>query len=301
MTRFSKIILSLLCLQVFALRINSQDPAQNLLLPVSATMVTAWDFPLNPLTDSSLNARPDAEQIRLGFNMFLHTQREAPLYSPNGLSCNNCHLNAGQKEGAMPLVGVANVFPEYNKRSGRTFTLEDRIIGCFQRSQNSTGGIACGENLPAKESKEVSVLAAYIRWISSFTGDSLPWRGKNVIAKENLVPVEKLSPEKGKALFLEKCASCHGEDGQGIAIGDKKAGPLWGGNSWNDGAGAARVYTLAGVIRYAMPYLEPGSLTDEESLQIANFICTQPRTVFPYKEDDYTKEPLPVDAVYYRR
>ena len=54
-----------------------------------------------------------------------------------------------------------------------------------------------------------------------------------------------------------------------MQIGDKKAGPLWGDGSWNDGAGAARVYTLAGIIRYSMPYLSPGSLTDEEAQQVA--------------------------------
>ncbi len=301
MTRYSRVLFLLLCLQGSATRLNSQETSPTFLLPMKATMVTAWDYPLNPLTDSSLDAHPEAETIRLGFNMFLHTQREAPLYSPNGLSCNNCHLNAGQKEGAMPLVGVAKVFPEYNKRSGKEFTLEDRIVGCFQRSQNATGGIACGEDLPPRESREVSSLAAYIRWISSLVGTALPWRGKNVIARENLIPLEKLSLEKGKRLFLEKCISCHGEDGQGVDIGDKRAGPLWGLYSWNDGAGAARVYTLAGMIRYAMPYLDPGSLTDEEALQIANFICSQPRPVFPYKIADYNEEPLPVDAVYYMR
>jgi cytochrome c len=29
----------------------------------------------------------------------------------------------------MPLVGIASIFPDYNKRSGRPFTLEERIVG----------------------------------------------------------------------------------------------------------------------------------------------------------------------------
>ena len=66
----------------------------------------------------------------------------------------------------------------------------------------------------------------------------------------------------------------------GRAIGDKKAGPLWGPDSWNDGAGAARVYTLAGIIRYTMPYLDPGSLTDEDAQQLAAFINSKPRPVY---------------------
>ena len=74
----------------------------------------------------------------------------------------------------------------------------------------------------------------------------------------SLIPVEKLDPRKGEAIYADRCVTCHGADGQGVEIGDKKAGPLWGPDSWNDGAGAARVYTLAGMIRYSMPYLDPG-------------------------------------------
>ena len=70
-----------------------------------------------------------------------------------------------------------------------------------------------------------------------------------------------------------------------MQIGDKKAGPLWGDGSWNDGAGAARVYTLAGILRYTMPYLNPGSLTDEEAQSVAAFITSKPRPGrYPFKD-----------------
>ena len=111
----------------------------------------------------------------------------------------------------------------------------------------------------------------------------------------------ELDARKGEALFMEHCTNCHGEDGQGVAIGDKKPGPLWGPDSWNDGAGAARVYTLAGIIRYSMPYLNPGSLTDEEAQQLAAFINSKPRPSYPFKQQDYRTEKLPVDSVYYTR
>lgn len=269
------------------------------LIPDSATMVTAWDVPRNPLTDSSLNDSPAAEQIRYGFRIFTNTQEEAPRFSRNKLKCNNCHLNAGQKEKAMPLVGVAAVYPEYNKREGRVFTLEDRIIGCFRRSQNATGD-STDAAFPTRGSREVEALARYIQWISEGLGKNLPWRGHNVIAKEMLIPVERLDIRRGETLFNEKCSNCHGENGQGVEIGDKKAGPLWGPDSWNDGAGAARIYTLAGMIRYAMPYLNPGSLTDEEAQLIAAYINSKDRPVYAAKHEDYRTEKLPADAVYYK-
>lgn len=279
---------------------------ERVLIPASATMTTAWDIPRNPLTDSTMQASPRADQIRWGFKIFIDTPHQAPQFSRNKLSCNNCHLNGGQKEKAMPLVGVATVYPEYNKRSGRVFSLEDRIVGCFTRSQNATGGLMndVRENaLPSVGSREVLALSAYIAWLSEgYSGrHNLPWRGQNVIPPDKLLPLEKLDARVGSALFKEKCSSCHGEDGQGVEIGDKKAGPLWGSDSWNDGAGAARVYTLAGMIRYAMPYLNPGSLTDEEAQQISAFINSKPRPEYPYKSADYPTEKLPLDAVYYRR
>ena len=147
-------------------------------------------------------------------------------------------------------------------------------------------------------------MSAYITWLSHGTavGKNPPWRGQNTIPTQLVpLPMEKLDPQKGEAIFMEWCTSCHGADGQGVAVGDKKPGPLWGPDSWNDGAGAARIYTLAGIIRYTMPYLDPGRLTDEEAQQIAAFVNAQPRPSYPFKDRDYQTEPLPVDSVYYVR
>ena len=102
-------------------------------------------------------------------------QGEASHLTPGRVSCGNCHLNGGQRELALPLVGSAAMFPEYNRRAGRDFT------------------------------------------------------------------------------------------------------------------------------RYMMPYLDPGVLTDEEAQQVAAFITSQPRPVYPYKDQDYLTEPRPVDAVQYDR
>jgi thiosulfate dehydrogenase len=275
------------------------------LIPATTAMETAWDIPRNPLTDTALGRSYLADQIRRGFEIFLDSRGKAARFTGNDLSCGNCHLNAGQRDRALPMVGVAAAFPEYNKRQAVLISLEDRIVGCFLRSLNATGFLASGKaaSLPTASSAEVLALSAYITWLSE--GQPLrrevPWRGRNVIEKKRLLPIAALDARTGEALYLERCANCHGEDGQGIAIGDKKPGPLWGHRSWNDGAGAARVYTLAGMIRHDMPYLDPGSLSDEEAQHIALFINSKPRPAFPFKSKDYRAEPLPADAVYYRK
>jgi thiosulfate dehydrogenase len=298
------------------------------LISSSTAMETAWDLVRNPLADSIAGDTERVALVRMGFSVFTQTKKYAPQFTGNDLSCGHCHINAGQREKALPLVGIAGVFPEYNKRAGREFTLADRITGCFLRSMNATaapamlaahaggagnagasGGMAGTDTADPEEaaaviegSGEVRALSAYIGWLSEQypAGTKLPWRGLNLIPDNALVPVDALDSSRGRALYEERCVTCHGGDGQGVEIGDIKAGPLWGPASWNDGAGAARVYTLAGMIRHMMPYVDPGSLTNEEALQIAFYICSQPRPAFPFKRTDYRKGSVPPDAVYYR-
>ena len=281
------------------------------LIPARMTMVTAWDVPTNPLNDATLGQSKLAEEIRWGYRLFTNTPVEARRFVPSEVTCNNCHLNSGQRERAMPLVGIAGVFPEDNRRGGRLISLADRIVECFLRSENSTGILERDEDgyalrvgpevLPTPTSKEVLALSAFLTWLSRGyeIGGNLTWRGQNTIPSAALIPIGKLEPQKGEAIYKERCTSCHGPDGEGVFVGDKRPGPLWGPRSWNDGAGASRVYTLAGIIRYTMPYLDPGSLTDEEAQQLAAYINSKPRPSYPFKDQDYLIEPLPADAVYY--
>jgi thiosulfate dehydrogenase len=271
------------------------------LVASNVTMVAAWEFPKNPLTDKSLDDSRQSQEIRKGFKLFTNTPVEAPHLAPGGMSCSSCHMNAGQREKSLPLVAVAGMFPEYNRRSGRMYSLGDRVTDCFLRSENATGVQIKDAEPPSPTSPEVLAISAYLMWLGRGTPSYVnpTWRGQNAIAAKALLPIDKLDPKKGEAIYTERCMNCHGVDGQGVKIGDKAAGPLWGPNSWNDGAGAARVYTLAGMIRYSMPYLDPGNISDEDAQHVAAFINSKPRPVYPYKDRDYKVEKLPVDAVYY--
>ena len=279
----------------------SRSAAPPPLVSAKTTMVTAWQVPRDPTTDPSLTDARMADQIKWGYRIFTNTPHEAARFTGGTVSCNNCHLNAGQRERSLPLVGVAGMFPEYNGRAARLISLDDRIVDCFMRSENAPGrGV---DNLPTPTSKEVLAVAAYITWISKGhgVGENPQWRGRNTIPPDKLIPIAKLDRALGETIYRERCTSCHGADGQGVQVGDKKAGPLWGPNSWNDGAGASRVYTLAGIIRYSMPYLDPGSLSDADAQHVAAFITSQPRPVYPFKDRDYQGGKIPVDAVYYTR
>src|SRR4051812_26565971 len=171
------------------------------LVSARTTMVTAWFFPKNPLTDPALDQSTLSKQVRWGFRIFTNTPGEAPQFAPSKMSCNNCHLNGGQRERSLPLVGVAGMFPEYNRRSGRLYSLGDRIVDCFRRSENATG--ANVNEPPATTSKEVLALEAYITWLARGfeVGRNPAWRGQNTIDAAHLIPVAKLDVGKGEALF----------------------------------------------------------------------------------------------------
>jgi thiosulfate dehydrogenase len=278
----------------------ARRPAHSPLVPAATTMVTAWEVPQDPSKDPSLTDPRLGEQIRWGYRIFTNTPQEAPKLTGARVSCINCHLNAGQRDRALPLVGVAGMFPEYNNRAARLISLQDRVVDCFLRSENGTAHDPSQH--ATTSSKEVLAVASYVTWLARGypVGTNPSWRGKNTIPADKLIPVERIDVRNGEAIYTERCVSCHGADGQGVQIGDKKAGPLWGPDSWNDGAGAGRVYTLAGIVRYTMPYLNPGSLTDEEAQEVSAFINAKPRPRYPYKERDYVGSKVPIDAVYYR-
>jgi thiosulfate dehydrogenase len=268
------------------------------LIPAHAGLERATELPRDPRGPGRDTISGDEHvqaMVRRGYEMMRDTRAGAGAYVGNDLSCANCHLNAGQKEAAWPLVGVATLFPQYRGRAGRLITLEDRIRSCFERSLNGTA--------PPSGSPELLAMSAYIVWLSRGlpAGESPVWRGTNVIAAGAKLPIDSLDPSLGKTLYERTCAACHGMDGQGIALGAVRPGPLWGDGSWNDGAGAARVYTLAGFIRYAMPLTAPGTLTDAEAQNIAAYINSQERPHYRHQAEDYADGAIPVDAVYYTK
>jgi thiosulfate dehydrogenase len=102
----------------------------------------------------------------------------------------------------------------------------------------------------------------------------MPWRGKNVVSEQ---PLARLDARRGEAAYRRQCAACHGTDGQGVQLEKVKPAPLWGSESWSDGAPFARVFVLAGYLRHAMPYWAPGSLDDATALDVALYLDTQER------------------------
>ena len=197
-------------------------------------------------------------------------------YAGNNLACTNCHLQAGTRKFGLPLFGLYGDFPQYSFRSGNEITIEDRLNACMTRSMN-------GRALP-DDSPEMRAMVAYIEFLSTGVpaGQKLPG-----MAAGNMPELDRAAdPVRGRAIYLRACVSCHNTDGSGIrnsgphtALGYMMP-PLWGPDSFNDGAGMARLTTIANFVHFNMPhgadYLNP-QLSVEDAWDVAAYVVSQPR------------------------
>lgn len=215
--------------------------------------------------------------------------------SGNKLACTNCHLAAGTQAGSASWVGVADRFPQFGARSNSEGTLEDRINGCMERSMN-------GQKLDP-DSKPMQAMIAYMEWL----GEDLPKEKKKYFEgfTSLKLPNEAVDLAKGKEVYDRECVVCHGSNGEGAprADGGYLYPPLWGTDTYNDGAGMHRVITAAEFIKANMPYLiatkENPKLTDEEAYHVAGYINSFDRPKKSNLETDYPDKKLkPVSTPY---
>jgi len=225
--------------------------------------------------DSEIPHDKYGDDVRLGKKIFTETYQYARRYAGNDLACSNCHLDAGRRPYSAPLWAAYGTYPAYKKKSDRNITLDERIQQCFRFSMN---GIS-----PALDAPEIRALKSYIHFLArgAPVGVELPGRGYLQVLHTGNDP----SPTRGGIAYKEKCARCHGPNGEG----QKKSGggytfpPLWGFGSYNKGAGMARDPILAGFIKANMPLGQEWSLSDQEALDLAAFINLQLRPWDPRK------------------
>ena len=130
---------------------------------------------------SQLDNSEKNKMIKYGYELFQNTPKYIGpdngnienVYSGNRLSCNNCHLLAGTKPYAAPLIGVINRFPQYRGREDKIGTIEERINGCFERSMN-------GVMMPP-ESEEMTALVSYLKWLNRYAPEDGKIEGQGFV------------------------------------------------------------------------------------------------------------------------
>ena len=98
------------------------------------------------------------------------------------------------------------------------------------------------------------------------------------------------SPEP-PPIVKTRCAACHGQDGGGLksADGGYVMPPVWGPQSFNDGAGLARPSVAAAFIRTKMPLGRGGSLDEQDAWDLAAFVTSMPRPAYAGSAKDYPR------------
>jgi thiosulfate dehydrogenase len=254
-------------------------------LAAQSAMTVPWSVP-------DIEKLPDDDQGRLarsGQELVMRTYSligpqvpdPAKRYAGNNLACRNCHLDEGTKKFGNPLWGLMDLFPRYDAETGQPISIEQRVNACMTRSMN-------GRPLPL-DAPEMKAMVAYIAFLSSGVapGVSLDGHGSGQMAELD----RPADPARGEGIYRQTCAICHGTDGEGVRrnLASTDLGyvspPLWGPDSFNDGAGMNRLTVMANFVHSNMPngtsYDFP-RLSTEDSWDVAAFVVSKPK---PRKAD----------------
>ncbi|MBV9236399.1 MAG: c-type cytochrome [Xanthobacteraceae bacterium] len=261
--------------------------------------LTKWAAP----DIASVGNDPFGKLVKYGYALISDTANQigptaadpARRFAGNNLNCQSCHLDAGTRPYAMPLTGIWGQFPQYRGREGAVDTLEVRINGCMERSMN-------GHAL-ASDSREMLAMLAYMRWLSGGIPAGATLIGAGTLRIKE--PPRAADPARGAQVYADTCAACHGADGSGQRAASGagyQIPPLWGPDSFNDGAGMTRVLTAAAYAKHNMPFgttFDAPVLSDDDAYDVAGYITSQDRPHKANLENDFPiRLEKPVDTPY---
>ncbi len=166
-----------------------------------------------------------------------------------------------------------------------------------------------GRALPLN-SREMKAFVTYIHSLSKDVPIDGKVEGRRLPTFK--APDRRADVAAGSTVYQENCVTCHGVDGAGLR--SRPAGsaagytypPLWGNDSFNNGAGMNRLLTASAFIKVTMPLgtehgnsPDRGGLTDDEAYDVAAFIVSQARPTEKNLDRDYpARWNKPVDCAF---
>ena len=226
-----------------------------------------------PPAETDIPAGPLGDEIRRGMAIFTDTPQHARDYVGNGLSCSNCHLDAGRLANSAPLWGAWGVYPQYRKKNGHVNSFGERLQGCFRFSMNGKA--------PPLDSEVIVALQAYAWWLAKGAPTGVELAGAGY-PKENFKPPQPPDYTRGAAVYAKDCALCHGADGRGQQVAGRNVfPPLWGPQSFNWGAGMGQLDNAAAFIKANMPLSRGGMLSDQDAWDVAMYMDAHERPQDP--------------------
>ncbi len=193
----------------------------------------------------------------------------------NRLHCESCHLQAGGDPDAAWWVDMRKAYPPApgSRAEDALAPLQARINSCFEHSMN--GRPLCAPGSDCNGHQDMISLIAYIDWLTttyhSRHRGKPPARGfPGERDPESSTPGDA---SRGRAVYAERCAFCHGADGAGRYAHDTYFRPaLWGPASYNAAAGMGKAPLLTAFVHANMPFTSGGLLSWRDARDVAAFI-----------------------------
>jgi cytochrome c len=251
----------------FSFTLNNALPTEKSckIIPAPTRARTLWD-------------RLHWAEIMHGYKLATETYEMLPDRVPTAkLHCASCHLSAGGNSDAAWWVDLKNEYPTKPK-------LQARINSCFTNSLN--GKPLCA---PADKNRkgdcdanpDMEGFLTYMEWLDE---QSKSLRLCNtVLHGYPWISCVKGDATAGQKIFIQKCAVCHKLDGEGRYESNTYFRPaLWGEHSFNKAAGMFSDPSLfAAFVRWNMPLMAGGELTDQEAWDLEAFIHSKDRPKKP--------------------
>ena len=162
-----------------------------------------------------------------------------------------------------------------------------------------------GKPLPL-DAPEMKAFTTYIAFLSQGVPVGAQIEGAAVL--QSAVPNRRADVAAGSIVYVARCAVCDGADGMGKRTG--KSGdaqgytfpPLWGPDSFNNGAGMNRMLTTTRFIRQNMPLGASHTstvLNDDEAYDVTAVMHSKPRPIKAHLEADFpARWNKPINAAF---
>lgn len=280
---------------------------------VCAGAAVASDAPItvklvdHPVPDlNKLPPGPYKELVQYGHELttrtFAHIGPEVvdvrKRFAGNNLACASCHQQAATKPFAMPWTGVSATFPQYRGREDDISTVEERVNGCMERSMS-------GKALPL-DSREMKAFVTYISFLSRGIPVGATVEGAGMV--QSKMPNRRANLDNGAKVYAAQCVACHGDNGQGVRAGQPGDAqgyvfpPLWGPDTFNNGAGMNRLAMATRFVKHNMPQgtnFDAPQLSDDDAYDVAAYMLSKPRPEKANLEADFpARWNKPVDSAF---
>lgn len=269
--------------------------------PITVKLV---DHPVPDL--NKLPPGPYKELVQYGHELatrtFAHIGPEVvdvrKRFAGNNLACASCHQQAATKPFAMPWTGVSATFPQYRGREDDISTVEERVNGCMERSMS-------GKALPL-DSREMKAFVTYISFLSRGIPVGATVEGAGMV--QSKMPNRRANLDNGAKVYAAQCVACHGDNGQGVRAGQPGDAqgyvfpPLWGPDTFNNGAGMNRLAMATRFVKHNMPQgtnFDAPQLSDDDAYDVAAYMLSKPRPEKANLEADFpARWNKPVDSAF---